>query len=153
MSASCRAAATMSAARCSAMASIRASLVGDSGVGAAAAGWLLFVFQAVAVSTSLAVPAVLRWARDQRAVATVGSVVLLVGYLGLLTAPGWALLWSVVLGLGGGACLVLALAFLSLRAEDATVAGALSAMAQSIGYLLAAAGPVIFGLLHTISSG
>jgi hypothetical protein len=46
---------------------------------------------------------------------------------------------------GGGACLVLALAFLSLRAQDATAAGALSAMAQSIGYLLAAAGPVIFG--------
>ncbi|TDE57996.1 MFS transporter [Nonomuraea mesophila] len=125
----------------------------DSGVSAAGAGWLLFLFQAVAVLTSLAVPATLRWARDQRAVATVSSVVLLAGYLGLLVAPGWALLWSVVLGLGGGACLVLALAFLSLRAQDATVAGALSAMAQSIGYLLAAAGPVIFGLLHTVSSG
>lgn len=68
-------------------------------------------------------------------------------------APGWAVLWSVVLGLGGGACLVLALAFLGLRAQDATAAGALSAMAQSIGYLLAAAGPVIFGLLHTAGSG
>ncbi|MGW6504509.1 hypothetical protein ACWF7W_54555, partial [Nonomuraea angiospora] len=126
---------------------------GDFYMATDTAGWLLFVFQAVAVLTSLAVPAALRWARDQRAVATVSSVVLLAGYLGLLVAPGWALLWSVVLGLGGGACLVLALAFLSLRAQDATVAGALSAMAQSIGYLLAAAGPVIFGLLHTVSSG
>ncbi|WP_020667719.1 MFS transporter [Amycolatopsis nigrescens] len=125
----------------------------DSGVSAAAAGWLLFGFQAVAVLTSLAVPAVLRRARDQRALATACSVVMLAGYLGLLLAPGWALLWSVVLGLGGGACLVLALAFLSLRAEDATAAGALSAMAQSVGYLLAAVGPVIFGLLHTASSG
>jgi MFS transporter, CP family, cyanate transporter len=62
-------------------------------------------------------------------------------------------LWSVVLGLGGGTCLVLALAFLSLRAQDATAAGALSAMAQSIGYLLAAAGPVAFGLLHSLTSG
>ncbi|MBB2741120.1 UNVERIFIED_ORG: cyanate permease [Microbispora rosea subsp. rosea] len=76
----------------------------NSGVSAAAAGWLLFVFQAVAVSTSLAVPAALRWARDQRVVATASSVVLLAGYLGLLVVPGWALLWSVVLGLGGGAC-------------------------------------------------
>lgn len=125
----------------------------DSGVRAAAAGWLLFLFQAVAVVTSLAVPAVLRWARDQRALATASSAVLLTGYFGLLVAPEWALLWSVVLGLGGGACLVLALAFLSLRAPDATAAGALSAMAQSVGYLLAAVGPVIFGLLHTISSG
>ena len=125
----------------------------DNGVSAAAAGWLLFLLQAVAVLTSLAVPAVLRRARDQRALATVSSLVLLIGYFGLWAAPGWAPLWSVVLGLGGGASLVLALAFLSLRAQDATVAGALSAMAQTIGYLLAAAGPVIFGLLHTVSSG
>jgi CP family cyanate transporter-like MFS transporter len=125
----------------------------DSGAGAAEAGWLLFLFQAVAVSTSLVVPAVLRRTRDQRAPAAVGSGILLAGYLGLLVAPGWAVLWSVVLGAGGGACLVLALAFLGLRAQDAAVAGALSAMAQSIGYLLAAAGPVIFGLLHTVSAG
>lgn len=125
----------------------------DGGISAARAGWLLFVFQVVAVLTSLAVPALLRRRRDQRAVAALSSAVLLAGYLGLLTVPGWALVWSVVLGLGGGACLVLALAFLSLRAPDATAAGALSAMAQSIGYLLAAAGPAAFGLLHTISAG
>ncbi|MEU5692775.1 MFS transporter [Actinosynnema sp. NPDC020468] len=125
----------------------------DNGVSPAAAGWLLFLFQAVAVLTSLAVPAALRWARDQRGLATVSSAVLLVGYLGLFAVPEWALLWSVVLGLGGGACLVLALAFFSIRAQDPSVAGALSAMAQSIGYLLAAVGPVVFGLLHTVSGG
>ncbi|MEV4012568.1 MFS transporter [Nonomuraea angiospora] len=125
----------------------------DHGMSAATAGWLLFLFQAVAVLTSLAVPGALRWARDQRALATICSAVMLLGYAGLFVAPGLALLWSVVLGLGGGACLVLALAFISLRAQDASVAGALSAMAQSIGYLLAAVGPVVFGLLHTVSSG
>jgi CP family cyanate transporter-like MFS transporter len=125
----------------------------DSGVGANAAGWLLFLFQAVAVVTGLAAPAVLRRGRDQRAPAVVSSAILLAGYVGLLVAPGWAVLWSVVLGAGGGSCLVLALAFLGLRAQDAAVAGALSAMAQSIGYLLAAAGPVVFGLLHTVGSG
>ncbi|MEJ2857711.1 MULTISPECIES: MFS transporter [unclassified Saccharothrix] len=125
----------------------------DNGVSPAAAGWLLFLFQLVAVGTSLAVPAALRWARDQRALAAICSAVMLVGYLGLVVAPGWALLWSVVLGLGGGACLVLALAFISLRAENPGAAGALSAMSQSIGYLLAAVGPVVFGLLHTVSHG
>ncbi|WP_431919456.1 MFS transporter [Nonomuraea jabiensis] len=125
----------------------------DSGMSAAGAGWLLFLFQAVAVLTSLAVPGAMRWARNQRALAAICSAVMFLGYLGLFVAPGMALLWSVVLGLGGGACLVLALAFISLRALDASMAGALSAMAQSIGYLLAAAGPVVFGLLHTVSSG
>ncbi|MER6018355.1 CynX/NimT family MFS transporter [Streptomyces anulatus] len=125
----------------------------DNGVSAAKAGWLLFLFQAVAVLTSLAVPGALRWARDQRALAAICSAILFLGYLGLLVAPEPALLWSIVLGLGGGACLVLALAFLGMRAQDAAGAGALSAMAQSIGYLLAAVGPVVFGLLHTVSSG
>lgn len=125
----------------------------DSGVSSTAAGWLLFVFQAVAVLISLALPVALRWASDQRAVAVASSAVLLAGYIGLLVAPQWALLWTVVLGLGGGACLVLALAFLSLRAHDAEAAGGLSAMAQSVGYLMAAVGPVVFGLLHTVSSG
>lgn len=125
----------------------------DSGVSPTAAGWLLFVFQAVAVLTSLALPVALRWASDQRAVAVASSAVLLAGYVGLLVMPEWALLWTVVLGLGGGACLVLALAFLSLRAHDAEAAGALSGMAQSVGYLMAAVGPVVFGLLHTVSSG
>jgi CP family cyanate transporter-like MFS transporter len=125
----------------------------DSGVSAVAAGWLLFLYQAVAVLTGLAVPAVLRRARDQRALATVSSAVLLAGYLGLLVAPAWAVLWTVTLGLGGGACLVLALAFLGMRAPDPTSAGALSAMAQSIGYLVAAVGPVAFGLLHSDGSG
>ncbi|WP_237774177.1 MFS transporter [Actinosynnema sp. ALI-1.44] len=128
-------------------------VVQDTGVSPAEAGWLLFLFQVVAVLTSLLAPAMLRWARDQRAVAIVNSLILLVGYIGLLTAPEWALVWTIVLGLGGGVCLVLALAFLGLRAEDAAGAGALSAMAQSIGYLLAAVGPVLFGLLHTVSSG
>jgi CP family cyanate transporter-like MFS transporter len=128
-------------------------VVQDNGITAAQAGWLLFLFQVVAVVTSLLAPAMLRWARDQRALATVNSVILLAGYIGLLVVPEWALLWTIVLGLGGGACLVLALAFLSLRAQDSAGAGALSAMAQSVGYLLAAVGPVIFGLLHTVSSG
>lgn len=125
----------------------------DSGISPASAGWLLFLFQAVAVVVSLAVPGALRWARDQRALASISSAVLLVGYAGLVLTPELALLWSVTLGLGGGACLVLALAFMGMRAEDASVAGALSAMAQSIGYLLAAIGPVVFGLLHTLGSG
>jgi len=128
-------------------------VVQDAGLGPAAAGWLLFLFQAVAVATSLAAPAMLRRARDQRAIAAVNSLLVLAGYAGLLLAPGWAVLWTIVLGLGGGACLVFALAFLGLRAADAAGAGALSAMAQSIGYLLAAAGPVLFGLAHSASSG
>jgi CP family cyanate transporter-like MFS transporter len=54
----------------------------------------------------------------------------------------------VLLGLGQGACFSLALTFFALRASDPEHAAALSGMAQSIGYLLAAVGPFLFGLLR-----
>lgn len=127
-------------------------VVRDQGVDAAGSGWLMSVFQVVALISSLLMPVALRYVRDQRLLGLAGSGVLLIGYLGLLAVPGLPLLWSIVLGLGGGACLVLALALLSLRAGDPTAAGSLAAMAQSVGYLVAAAGPMLFGWLHTLSS-
>jgi CP family cyanate transporter-like MFS transporter len=72
-----------------------------------------------------------------------------VGTLGLLIAAGTATaLWVVLLGLGLGACFSLALTFFALRAPDPEHAAALSGMAQSVGYLLAAAGPFLFGVLR-----
>jgi MFS transporter, CP family, cyanate transporter len=52
------------------------------------------------------------------------------------------------LGLGQGACFSLALTFFALRASDSESAAALSSMAQTFGYLLAAAGPSLFGVLR-----
>ena len=54
----------------------------------------------------------------------------------------------VLLGLGQGACFSLALTFFALRAPDPEHAAALSGMAQSVGYLLAASGPFLFGVLR-----
>ncbi len=53
-----------------------------------------------------------------------------------------------VLGLGAGPGLILALSFMGLRAHDAPMAAALSLMAQSIGYSVAATGPTLFGMTH-----
>jgi CP family cyanate transporter-like MFS transporter len=74
------------------------------------------------------------------------------GVLGLLVAGSTAgALWVVLLGLGQGACFSLALTFFALRAPDSEHAAALSGMAQSFGYLLAAAGPFLFGVLRDAS--
>ena len=53
-----------------------------------------------------------------------------------------------LLGLGQGACFSLALTLFALRATDPEHAAALSGMAQSVGYLLAAVGPFVFGVLR-----
>ncbi|TQM15126.1 CynX/NimT family MFS transporter [Pseudonocardia kunmingensis] len=124
------------------------SILESRGATSATAGWALFGYQFVALAASLVLPLVTRQVTDQRRVAVTAALCCLVGYLGLALAPSAALAWVAVVGLGGGACLVLALSFIGLRASDAAHTAALSGMAQSIGYLLAAFGPVLFGALH-----
>jgi len=129
------------------------SILQDHGASEELAGWLLFVLQALGVSTTAAVPVLARRMRDQRALAAGGSLVSLTGYLGMLFAPEMAPLWVVVLGLASGTCFVLALSFFSLRASGPQGAAALSGMAQAVGYLLATLGPVSFGALHDLTGG
>ena len=60
-------------------------------------------------------------------------------------------LWCALLGLGQGAPLALALGYIVDRAPDSNHAAHLSTMAQSVGYLIASAGPFVMGALHGIS--
>jgi MFS transporter, CP family, cyanate transporter len=126
----------------------------EQGLSAATAGALLSVFNAVGIAANLATPVIAHRMRDQRA-AIAGTVSLTVlGIVGLLVAPaGLALLWAVVLGLGQGAALSLALLLIVMRAPDHDTSARLSSMAQGVGYLLAAAGPLGMGLLHALTGG
>jgi len=45
----------------------------------------------------------------------------------------------------------MSLIFFNFRTQNADQAAGLSGMAQSVGYLLASFGPIIFGLLHDIT--
>ena len=129
------------------------SILHSYGTSETTAGWLLFVYQIIGVLMSLVLPPVLTRLPDQRAVAAVSSLLAMIGYLGLLFAPGLAVLWVLVNGVGAGVLFFLALAFFSLRAADPRSSAALSGMGQSIGYLVAAFGPVLFGVLHDATGG
>ncbi|MCI2236895.1 MFS transporter [Paenibacillus sp. TRM 82003] len=123
------------------------------GLGAVAAGWQLTLLQAAGVTASLVVPVLARGPRGTRRTMVGAAVAELSGVVLLLTATGGAAAvlataGVVLAGLGGGAALVLALAATASRAADASGAVALSGMAQSVGYLLAAAGPVLVGALQ-----
>jgi CP family cyanate transporter-like MFS transporter len=121
----------------------------EDGMGAARAGWMLGLSQAVAVVAMFIAPVIAGRRRSQRGVVVVAAGVSGAGALGLLVAGSAAsTLWVVLLGLGQGASFSLALTFFALRAPDHAHAAALSGMAQSVGYLLAAAGPFLFGVLR-----
>ncbi len=76
-----------------------------------------------------------------------GAVALMcaVSAAGLWFMPDMAVMWTLVFGFGSGATMILGLTFIGLRASSAHQAAALSGMAQSIGYLLAACGPPLMG--------
>ena len=62
-------------------------------------------------------------------------------------------MWVTLIGLAQGALLALALLFFGLRSPDQEHAGQLAAMAQTVGYLVAAAGPLVVGILREASGG
>jgi MFS transporter, CP family, cyanate transporter len=121
----------------------------DQGIDAATAGFLLSLLNLISIPTTFLAPVVAHRMADQRKAVAITVALTVVGLLGILLAPSsTAVVWVVVLGLGQGAALSLALLMIVLRAGDNHTAAWLSSMAQGYGYLLAAAGPLVMGLLH-----
>jgi len=78
----------------------------------------------------------------------------LAGFAGVMLAPTFApWLWMVVLGLGQGSTISLALLIITLRAPDPESVTALSAVAQTVAYVFAAAGPLLIGAIHEATGG
>jgi CP family cyanate transporter-like MFS transporter len=123
-----------------------------AGVSAAAAGFHQLLFNLCALLGSLGCSALIQRLPDQRAIAIGGSLLLTVALAGLLFLPGLGALWACLAGLAGGTTLALALSLFGLRTRDHDTAGALSGMAQSIGYTLAAVGPIAIGAVHQTSA-
>ena len=124
------------------------------GASTAAAGLHQGLMQVCGIAGSLLAAALLhRSQEDQRLLATLLVPLPALAVVGELAAPGLAIVWNVLLGLGTGGLIVLALALFGLRTRHHREAAALSGMAQSVGYLLAAAGPPVLGALHDATHG
>ena len=92
--------------------------------------------------------------RDQRGWIVAVLAVIVATFLLAAFGPDITLIpASIVLGLALGGVFGLGLTVIVLRAPEAITAGSLSAMAQGIGYSLAALGPLGFGLAHEASGG
>lgn len=125
----------------------------SQGVPATVAGVHLSVFLLISVFASLAAGGILHRGSDQRLVAFSSGGLTFVTFLGLALAPDLILLWVVLGAIGCGSLIVIALSLFSLRTVSYPQAASLSGMAQSVGYGLAAVGPVMFGGLRDVSGG
>ncbi|EIE5376770.1 CynX/NimT family MFS transporter [Salmonella enterica] len=121
------------------------------GYSEAQAGSLHGLLQLATAAPGLAIPLILHRFNDQRWIAALVSLLCAVGAAGLWFVPGQAIIWTLLFGFGSGATMILGLTFIGLRASSAHQAAALSGMAQSVGYLLAACGPPVMGKLHDAS--
>jgi len=122
----------------------------DRGASAVTAGDLLALMGLGNLATSLIVPVLAHRRPSQRALVVPSLIGTAAGLAGSLWAPlSTAPFWVLVLGVSQGSCLGLAIFFMMARAPDPGVAASLSAFSQSVGYLVASAGPLEVGLLHS----
>ena len=111
------------------------------------AGFNVMVYHVCGMLGSLAGPFVSRGAM-RRILPPLLPILAGIGAIGLIFAPAALPLWLVICGLSSGCSLTVTLTFMAQRSADAATAAATSGMSQSVGYLLAAVGPVLFGALY-----
>lgn len=124
------------------------------GISIETSGWLLSLMQLCSMVGSFIMPLIASRTISQRGLgASVGSLFVL-GYLGIIFSSNALIPAAIVLlGFACGTSFSLAVMFFALRSRNTQMTSELSGMAQSMGYLLAAAGPSLFGWIHDISGG
>ncbi|HEY9572733.1 MAG TPA: MFS transporter [Pusillimonas sp.] len=127
-----------------------APILRDRGMDGIDAGLVVSVSIIVQVFTCLLVPPLAMRCKDQRLLNAALALIAAVALIGLLFAPlstVWA--WAVLQGIGQGGLFAIAMTVIVLRSPDSHVAAHLSGMAQGVGYVLAALGPLLVGVLHS----
>ncbi|MBX4896141.1 CynX/NimT family MFS transporter [Rhizobium bangladeshense] len=121
----------------------------ERGLDGVTAGVIVSLSVMVQATSCLVVPHITVRGRDQRLINAGLCGVAVTALLGLLFAPLSSVwLWAVLQGIGQGGLIAAAMTTIVLRSRDPDVAAHLSGMAQCIGYLLAAIGPLIVGLIR-----
>ncbi len=123
----------------------------ERGLSASEAGWLLALMQGVGILGTLILPA---WASNLKNQRTPIFILVLLEFIALigLSIPTLTLvgLWVSLMGFALGGSFGLALLLIVLRSRDSTTANELSGMSQSVGYTMAATGPVLFGAIFDL---
>lgn len=130
-----------------------AQIYRDGGLSASEAGVMASVVAGFGMPAGFVMPALAVRMRDPRPVVLALGLLLGGGYLGVWLAPTtMPVLWATMLGVSGFA-FPFAIALIAARTRDPHVTSRLSGFAQSVGYLFAAAGPLLVGVLFAGTGG
>lgn len=121
----------------------------SQGLDATEAGLMTSIMQYAQIPMTFLIPIIAEKFSSQRPIVWLFTFFYIVGFAGILFEwTDLTLLWMICLGLAGGASFGLVVMFFTLRTKTGYEAAQISGFAQSVGYLLAAVGPVLFGYLR-----
>jgi len=126
-------------------------LMDESGSTAAEAGILLALYAAMGIPAALTMPVLAVKYPNQAPLIYLSGVLFFLGYGGLIFLPGpWSWLWVLLAGLGP-ILFPLNLALFNIRSKSQETLLRISGFAQGFGYLAAALGPLVLGILHELT--
>ncbi|MBH0775704.1 MFS transporter [Nocardia sp. NEAU-351] len=128
-------------------------ILAEAGASDAFGGTMVGLFALVGLVSALSAPTMVARVRNPFPLVALFGVCFFVAFAGLLFAPMSApVLWVVILGLGPST-FPMALTLINLRTRSSAGSAALSGFTQGVGYAVACAGPLLFGVLHTATGG
>lgn len=121
----------------------------DFGMQKSETGWVLFVLQMAMLPAMLFSPVLATKMKNQKSLIYLTGGLFLISLL-MLTILKSQLVYvsATLIGIAGGMAFSLSILFFSLRTKTMHGTIKISGKAQSVGYLIAACGPPIFGKLH-----
>lgn len=130
-------------------------VIQSKGMDPSEAGMVISVFMVLGIAGSLLLPAIIGKRTDIRAIGTSIGVIYTAGLILLITASGsYVSLTGPILlcGLCGGACITYPSMLFGLRTRNSGDSSSVSGIAQSVGYVVAAFGPVTVGSVYDMTA-
>lgn len=134
------------------VASFLPSILVSRGLDAVTAGQMGSIFQFMAPIAIISVTWLINRGRPIQALTVFAAALNVIGIAGISYLPAsTAIIWTGLMGAGCSAIFTLSMMLFSMRTYTANQAGALSGMAQSVGYIIAFFGPLATGWLHEVT--
>lgn len=128
-------------------------LLQTKGYSSSTAGWMLFIMQFSIIPMSFIIPLIAERMKNQTKMSMAVVFLFMLGTVCLMIDhPSLVPVAMIAIGVGSGSAFSLSMMFFSLRTSKGREAAEISGMAQSVGYLLAAVGPILFGALFDFTN-
>ncbi|MDG0823345.1 MAG: MFS transporter [Staphylococcus equorum] len=122
-----------------------------SGMSINEAGAYLSIMQIAIIPFTFITPIFATKMKSQFLLTFITGICFIAGVTIMLVVPHLAIISTILIGVAGGLAFGLVNTFFSLRTEHIQTSAKLSGMAQAVGYLVAAIGPLLFGILHDMT--